>query len=257
MSETPLPNSAEARTADGTLKDQATAPLGTTVTKTPDPTVTIEEPAPKAPDSSTTAPKAEGSTEPKPEDGKTLLTKEEPKPEDKTASKEGAPEKYEPFKVPEGFELNKDNLAKAEGIFKELGLSQDAGQKLIDLYAEQIKSTITDPHKAFEAQQTEWQQAAQRDPEIGPKVKEIQQTLGRAFDTLDNPALVREFKQVMDLTGAGDNPAFIKVLNAWAQQIIEGRPVRGAGPSPLGMGKLGAKPTAAQALYPNLPSSQS
>jgi hypothetical protein len=53
----------------------------------------------------------------------------------------------------------------------------------------------------------------------------------------------------MDLTGAGDNPAFIKVFTKMAARMSEGKPVD-AGKPPGG-----AKPTPAQSMYPKLPSS--
>ena len=58
----------------------------------------------------------------------------------------------------------------------------------------------------------------------------------------------------MDLTGGGDHPAILKALKIIGTRIGEGKLVTGAGPSPTG--QPGSKPkNAAQALFPNLPSS--
>ena len=46
---------------------------------------------------------------------------------------EAAPEKYEDFKLPEGMEVNTDLLDKATPVFKELNLTQDQAQKMVDL----------------------------------------------------------------------------------------------------------------------------
>src|SRR5690242_6551785 len=60
--------------------------------------------------------------------------KPEAKPEAKAETKEGdkapggAPEAYADFTAPQGFQLNKDAIAKALPVFKELNLTQDAAQ---------------------------------------------------------------------------------------------------------------------------------
>jgi hypothetical protein len=169
----------------------------------------------------------------------------------------GAPEKYTDFKLPEGIKLEGDQLTAATTLFKESGLSQDAAQKMVDFHVAQLKATAEAPLAAYQAQREAWQTAAKADPEIGPKLAAVKETLGRAYDSLGDPALVAEFKAAMDLTGVGDNPAFIKAFYRFAQRVTEGKHVAGGGPSPHGQRAPGASavPTPAQALYPNLPSS--
>jgi len=59
---------------------------------------------------------------------------------------------------------------------------------------------------------------------------------------------------VMDSTGAGDNPAFIKAFYKLAQRVTEGSYVQGRGPAEV-TAPGGRRPSPAQAMYPNLPSS--
>lgn len=68
--------------------------------------------------------------DPKPDD------EEKPKDGEEEESKgEGAPEAYEPFKVPEGVSYD-DEAAKEFGdLAKELNLTQEQAQKLVDVYA--------------------------------------------------------------------------------------------------------------------------
>lgn len=47
---------------------------------------------------------------------------------------EGAPESYESFQLPEGYALEGERLDTTVALFKELNLSQAAGQKLIDAF---------------------------------------------------------------------------------------------------------------------------
>lgn len=45
-----------------------------------------------------------------------------------------APEPYEAFALPEGFTLESERLNLATGIFRDIGLTQEQAQKLVDLY---------------------------------------------------------------------------------------------------------------------------
>lgn len=225
MSEQPQVNEAEARSPTGELLNQSQ-----TQSTTPD--TTTQE----------TKPETKLDTEIKPE----------VKPEAKAPT--GAPEKYEDFKLPEGVELKGDVLTSAQELFKGLGLTQDAAQSLVDFHTKQLTEAASAPVTAYNEMREGWKTAAAADPDIGPKAAAIKETLGKAYDTLGNPKLVADFKDAMNLTGVGDHPAFIKVLNAWATQVIEGRPVRSGGPSEHGQSDKGQqqRPNVAQGMYPNL-----
>jgi hypothetical protein len=216
--------------ADGTLKDQTQPLTSQTETKT--------EP--------TTKTETETKTEPKVE------TKVEPKAGDKPV----VPETYADFKVPEGFTLNKEALDAAVPIFKELGLTQDQAQKLVDIQTKREAELAKSGQGDYVAMRKGWRDEVLADTSLsaGGKVKpEVLQTIGRAIDGINNPKLAAEFRQVMDTTGVGDNPAFVRAFFAMAQQLTEGRPVQGAGPSPGGQTAPDAKPKSiANAMYPNL-----
>lgn len=180
-------------------------------------------------------------------DGKSLLNQE-----DKSAPA-GAPEKYEPFKAPEGFVITDEATTQLNTIFKEAGVSQESAQKLIDYIAPQLMEATEAPFKQYQELREDWQKETM--DKYGSKLPEVKTTVSRALDSLGNPKLVSAFKEAMDLTGAGDNPAFIDVIYEWAKKLSEGTHVRGAGPSKFGQSASGGKPTsAAQAMYPHLPS---
>src|SRR5262249_32010915 len=86
---------------------------------------------------------------------------------------------------------------------------------------------------------------------FGPD-SELVRTVNQALDGLQNPKLVSDFKDAMELTGAGDNPAFVKVLYALASKVTEGTTYPTGG-VPTAAQK---RPSAAAAVFPNLPSSQ-
>lgn len=222
MSEQPQVNEPEARTPEGELKNQ-----------TPE-------------QNQNGSPELEIKPETKPD----IKAEGEVKPE----VKPGAPDKYEDFKLPEGIELKPDTLASAQELFKDLGLTQEGAQSLVDFHTQQMTEAASAPVNAYNEMREGWKAATAADPELGPKQKAIQENLGKAFDTLNNPKLVADFKEAMNLTGVGDHPAFVKVMNAWATRVVEGRPVRSGGPSEHGQNDKGQnqRPSVAQGMYPNL-----
>ena len=200
---------------------------------------------------SQTETKTEPSTETKVEP-KAGETKVEPKAGDKPV----VPEKYADFTVPEGFTLNKDALEAAVPVFKELGLTQEQAQKLIDVQTKREAELAKGGQGDYVAMRKGWRDEVLADTSLsaGGKVKpEVLQTIGRAIDGLGDTKLAGEFRQVMDTTGLGDNPAFVRAFFKLAQQVTEGRPVTGKGPSAEGQKAPDAKPQSiASAMYPNL-----
>jgi hypothetical protein len=102
----------------------------------------------------------------------------------------------------------------------------------------------------------EWVDQVKLDPEIGSKLDSVKANIGRALQSAakGDAKLITDFKSALDLTGAGDHPAVIKMINRWADLVNEGTHVSGAGPSPEGQIAPGRsnRPTLAEAMYPNL-----
>lgn len=228
MSDPVLPNEPAARAPTGELLNQ-------------DPTLLPNPPA--EPTTTPTAP-----TEPKPT---------EPKAPTDPA---GAPEAYTEFKLPEGVTLDGETLTKAQELFKGLNLPQDAAQSLVDFHAAQLKASAEAPMAAYKTMTEGWKAAYKADPDIGPKAEAIKANIGKGFAGMiaaagesapKVAAEVAEFKAAMDLTGVGDHPAFIKVLNRFAERFVEPAHVSGGGPAPVaapGSGPI----SPAKALYPGL-----
>jgi hypothetical protein len=235
MSDVALANEPEARTATGEIRDQTQPPLPTPPTET------------KPPETPTAT---EAKPETKPEDDKSSLLNKDRKKEEPS----GAPDKYEAFKVPEGHEIAEDTAKEVGTLFKELNLSQAQGQKLVDYWVKNNQEAFEAPFKAWEDVQKKWTDAVKIDPEMGHRLPEIKTTIGKALDSLGDTKLASEFRDAMDYTGAGNNPAFIKAFWKLAQAVTEGGHVAGSGPSPHGQKAPGqGPPSPAKALYPNLP----
>lgn len=216
----PMGNSPEARNPDGSLKDTQTQP--------------------KAPE-----------TEKKPEENS------KPEGEKKPETKTGAPEKYETFKAPEGYELDDALVAEVTPIFRELNLDQASAQRLVDFYGKKITAVADGPYEQFVNTRNEWRKGIIANTELGNGTDglkpEVLKNINAAIE-YGGPALAREFREAMTITGAGDNPAFVKAFNILGQLVGEGTLVRPGNPSPGGQRRSGEAPSAAQALYPNLPS---
>lgn len=69
-----------------------------------------------------------------------------------------APESYQPFTLPAEMPAEnpqvKEALAEASGVFKELGLTQEQGQKLIDLHAKHWLGGMLNQQELFEQELT-------------------------------------------------------------------------------------------------------
>ena len=225
--ETPT-NSPDARTPDGTLKDQSPS-----TTHTPEQT-------PEG-DSFLTKP------ETKPE------VKPEAKPEDKKPdAPTGAPEKYADFKLPDGYQFDKAMLEQAQNLFKENGLSQDQAQKLVDFYAANGLQAAEAPYKEWANLQKQWtDQIAERFP--GEKSTQVKSMISNVIDTVLPPSLAKGLRTALDITGAGSHPDVVEALSIMLKPLSEGTPVRGGGPSPAGQkAPDAAPPSIADALYGHL-----
>lgn len=224
-----------------------------TTPASPDPTP--PSPPPTSPSPTDTPPKTPSETPPKPTDKKDA-------PSDKSLlnekdAAEGAPDKYEDFKAPEGYEIDKDTAEAAGALFKKHNLSQSAAQELVDFYITKTKEAFEAPFNAYQDKRQEWRDQINADPEIGgSKLKDVKASIGKLIGSFGDSKVAEAFREAMDYTGAGDNPAVVRGLYALSKLLTEGGAVRGNGPSSLGQRAPGeGTPSAAQAIYPNLPSS--
>ena len=230
-----------ARTSDGTLVDQSPTTPPTPATTTPSPgteglTLLNQNEAP---------PPKPAAAEP---------PKDAPKPAATTA-----PEAYADYKVPDGFTLDPAVKGEADKIFKGLGLSQEAAQSLVDFYTAKTSEAFQQPFKAYQDMTTTWRKEAEEHPDLKGKLgpgQEVNLRIARALDSIGDAKLASDFRGLMDLTGAGNNQAFIRVIDKLASRAVEGTHVSGNGPTKAGQAEPGrdTPPTAAAAMYPHLPS---
>jgi hypothetical protein len=118
----------------------------------------------------------------------------------------------------------------------------------MDLQFQRDQSFKTSQEQAIAAQRAEWESQLKADPEIGSKLPQVQQDIGRALTHMD-PKLRQAFQTEMNATGIGNNPVFVKAFYSLAQKLNEGTHVTGGGPAPV---KDSSRPSAAASMYPHL-----
>lgn len=150
-------------------------------------------------------------------------TQDAPKPDaiegDKTP--EGAPEKYEAFKAAEGQAFDDAVMDAYSEAAKELNLSQDNAQKLLDKVAPVMQARQLE---RIEAVKAEWAESAKADKEFGgDKLNESLATAKKALDSFASP----EFKEFLGQSGLGNHPEMIRLLVKAGQQISNDKFVGG------------------------------
>src|SRR6266567_1794885 len=158
---------------------------------------TSEQPIPQTPTGeikNQSPPPTPSTAETKPPETKekpTLLNEQE-----KEAPK-GAPDKYEEFKVPDGFELDEDVAKEAGNLFKSSGLNQADAQKFVDFYIAKTKEAFDSPFRAWAEMQETWINEVKADPVLGSRLPEVRSTISKAIDGLGDAKLASDFRSAM------------------------------------------------------------
>lgn len=148
------------------------------------------------------------------------------------------------FKAPEGTNLDSNVMQKYGDTAKQLGLSQDNAQRLID----QIAPAMQERSNALKAQErSSWEEASRGDKEFGgDKLNDSLAIARKALTQFGSP----ELSKLLNETGLGNHPEVIRAWYRAGQAISEDRYVGG--------NQSGAKPSTARdfnslasALYPN------
>jgi hypothetical protein len=178
-----------------------------------------------------------------------------------------APEAYDPEKItfPEGTAPDKELLGKFGEIAKAHGLTQPAAQQLVDLYNTVAKTQADANRTAWNSTLASWETEVREDKgvigkatlkgENGTVLQGLEAVKLTVARVINNPELTDpKFREALEVTGIGSNPAAVRTLYQWAKALTEGSAVRAGGPSPNVGERSDAGPqTAARALYPNLP----
>lgn len=147
--------------------------------------------------------------------------------EGKAEEKQGAPEQYE-FKAPEGEAFDNAVIEAYSEVAKELNLSNDEAQKLLDKVAPVIQARQLE---RIEAVKTEWETASKSDKEFGgDKLNDSLGTAKKALDAFGTP----ELKALLNESGLGNNPEVIRFMVRAGKAISEDKFVGGRPATPSG-----------------------
>jgi hypothetical protein len=182
--------------------------------------VTGADDAPKADDQPKAdgAPKADGQPKanddaPKADDDAPKGDDDAPKGDDEPKV-EGAPEEYAEFTLPEGIELDTEITDQFKGVAKELNLTQEQAQRVVELGAQMRQRDA----EAIIATRQEWLDQSKSDTEFGGD--KLDASLGvakRAISAFGNDAFV----QLLNQTGLGNHPEFIRFAMKAGKAVAE------------------------------------
>lgn len=131
---------------------------------------------------------------------------------------QGAPEAYTDFKLPEGMDMDAEVLGEFKGLAKELNISQEKAQQLIDFQTKLATKQAEEYQAAVTKQGEQWAAAVKSDPELG----------GENYDKSVASAVkvIQAFgddglKELLNTSGLGNHPALFKFCHRVSQAISE------------------------------------
>lgn len=154
------------------------------------------------------------------------------------------------IKLADGFTIDDAAAKEFTEIMNDAALTPQArAQKLVDLQTKLAAEGAESATKAWDTLQDDWKAKTMADPDVGgTKNAKVMTDIGALIDStgkLFSASASTEFRQVMDLTGAGNHPIVVKYLNYFASKLNEGGPVKGD-PVPV------SEQSAAKVLFPSM-----
>lgn len=131
---------------------------------------------------------------------------------------QGAPAKYEAFKLPEGAKLEGEELTGFEAFARNLNLTQEQAQQLVDRDHTSRAAAQEALRGQHEGVVQQWKQLTTQDAEIGGEQLNANLAIAaKALDTFGSP----ELRQYFDATGLGNHPEVVKALVRIGKAISE------------------------------------
>lgn len=154
---------------------------------------------------------------------------------------QGAPETYE-FKAPEGKDFDPDVIGVYSEVAKELNLSQEAAQKILDKMGPKVAERQM---AQIEELRNGWAESARADKEFGgDKLNENLSMARKSLDQFGTP----ELRALLNESGLGNHPEVIRFMYRAGKAISEDRFVGG---SQGGKPKAASNADLASSLYPS------
>ncbi len=186
------------------------------------------------------------------------VEKEEGEKPPQEAQKDIEPIAYTDFSIPEGIEIKKEQLSEYTKLVGEHRLPQETAQKLIDMHSSAMKNIADDISKnqwdVFNSTQKEWKSQVMADPEIGGAGHLTALAhIASARDTYVPENDRSAFNEFLNVTGAGNHPAFLRMMYRISKDMKSPEPPKSQ-VSPVQ--DRGSKPATKTAVLYNHPTSK-
>lgn len=129
--------------------------------------------------------------------------------------KDGAPESYADFKLPDGLKMDADMLGQFTTVAKELNLSQEAAQKLVDVHAKDMLSFAQQQEAALTTQRQAWREEVNKLPDAKTQLSLAKKALDYGGDS--------DFAKLVQTSWLGDHPKVIAYLAKVGKLLSEDR----------------------------------
>ncbi len=139
----------------------------------------------------------------------------------KALAAKGAPEKYEDFKIPAEAIVNQPVLDEFKATAKELNLSQEGAQKLVDLQLKHMEALTKQMQDTFQQIKKDWKDDTIKT--LGATAKTDLVKAGRAIEKLGTP----ELRAMLNETGVGNRKELVKFFVEVGKLVSEDVPVDG------------------------------
>lgn len=151
---------------------------------------------------------------------------EAPKPEAAPAALDIAK-----LQLPEGLKADDPLIAQFGTILSDEKLApQERAQQLINMHTSAVQKAADAPSEYWKGVREGWVNEVKADPQIGgSKLEPTLQGISKMIDTL-GPAESKGFREALDMSGIGDNPAVIRALASWSKLLVEGGHINGTPP---------------------------
>jgi hypothetical protein len=167
----------------------------------------------------------------KKEEVKPAETKPEEKVEAKPEEKDLLSQQitYTDFELPEGFKLEGEQLNQFKEVLNKHHLSQEGGQELLNLHTSLFQkyseNTLAEQHRVFGEMRKSWQAAVMADEQLGGSGHQTtMRAIARMRDLFVPEKDRASFDEFLRITGAGDHPAFLRLLHNAARRFDEPAP---------------------------------
>lgn len=185
------------------MAEENNNPTQTTTPAEPAPTSTPTEPTPAEP----TTPQGNVEGNPKPTEGNPddLGSNKDPNKGSDAEPKPSTPDVVDDkteFTIPDGMKIDEKRMASFKSVAKELGLTKEQAQKLVDMDAQNIQNA----DNAFREMQKKWKEETMK--ELGENAEQKLGEAAAAFKRFGD----EEFVKLLKDSGLENHPAMVRVF---------------------------------------------